>query len=153
MFSAYFGRSLAAVCAAGRRRDLDPGLHRCRHLWRPRGAAYQEGWRSFYFPDGLALDGSAPFSELGGASDGVRLVSPAPIRIDGALTIHGLVFSNSPQAGDLSTGSAAIHGALMACGNYDDSGSGTLRYTPSTLNVSALVPGVMVRVPGSWRDF
>jgi len=41
----------------------------------------------------------------------------------------------------------------MACGDYDDSGSGTLRYTPSTLTGSGLVSGVMVRVPGSWRDF
>jgi len=153
MFSAYFGRSLEQYAQPGGAVISIPGCTDADTCGDLVGAAYQEGWRSFYFPDGLALDGSAPFSELGGASDGVRLVSPAPIRIDGALTIHGLVFSNSPQAGDLSTGSAGIHGALLACRDYDDSGSGVLRYTPSALTGSGLVSGVMVRVPGSWRDF
>jgi hypothetical protein len=153
MFSAYFGRTLQQYAQPGGAVISIPGCTDAGTCGDLVGAAYQEGWRSFYFPDGLALDDSAPFSELGGASDGVRLVSPASIRIDGALTIHGLIFSNSPQAGDLSTGSTDIHGALMACGDHDDSGSGTLRYTPSTLTGSGLVSGVMVRVPGSWRDF
>jgi hypothetical protein len=153
MFTTYFGRSLEQYAQPGGDVISIPGCTDAGTCGDLVGAAYQAGWRSFYFPDGLALDGGAPFSQLGGASDGVRLVSAAPIRIDGALTIHGLVFSNSPRAGDLSTGSVDIHGALVACGDYDDSGSGVLRYTPSTLTGSGLVSGVMVRVPGSWRDF
>lgn len=153
MFSAYFGRTLEQYAQPGGDVISIPGCTDAATCGALVGAAHQEGWRSFYFPDGLALDGSAPISELGGANDGVRLVSPAPIRIDGPLTIHGLVFSNSPDAGDMSTGSADIHGALMACGDYDDSSSGTLRYTPSTLTGGGLVPGAMVRVPGSWRDY
>lgn len=152
VFSAYFGRTLQQHAQPGGDVIWIPACTDATTCGGLVDAAYRAGGRSFYFPDGVSLDGSAPFSVLGDTNDGVHLVSSAPIRIDGPLTINGLVVSNSADPGHLSLGSAAINGAVLACGSASLEGSSTLRYMPSTLSGPGLVPGVMVRVPGSWRD-
>jgi hypothetical protein len=117
--------------------------------------AMQAGWRNFYFPDGLSLNNAAPFSVMGaaGPGNGVNIVSPGAININGNIAIYGLIFSNSANVNDLGTGTADIHGAMITCAAYNNNGNGTLRYDANALGGVGLRPGVMVRVPGSWRDF
>lgn len=117
------------------------------------GAAYDSGTRSFYFPDGLALNTSAPFSTLGSLTQGVRLVSPGAININGNISINGLIFSNNATFNDSGTGTSNLNGAMITCADYNNNGSGTLTYTSSALGGDDPTLGMMVRVPGSWRDF
>lgn len=152
MFNAYFGSTMAQYAAAPDVKTI-PGCtpsSTCRPLV---VAAYAEGWRSFYFPDGLALNASpgGPFT-LGTTTDGVNLVTPLAIDITGNITINGLLFSNSATFVDSGTGTADINGAIVSCAAYNNNGSGTLTYTSSALGGTGLRPGIMVRVPGSWRD-
>lgn len=152
MFSAYFGRSIesyAASSAVAVIPNCTPSST-CRPLVL---AAYANNKRSFYFPDGMSLNSSpgGPFT-LGTLTDGVQLVSPGDIEITGNITINGLIFSNSSTFTDLGTGTANVNGAIITCAGYSNNGSGTLTYTSSALGGSGLGSGVMVRVPGSWRD-
>lgn len=152
MFNAYFGSTLAQYAAAPDVKTI-PGCtpsSTCRPLLL---AAYAEGWRSFYFPDGLALNSSPGGAfTLGTLTDGVNLVTPLAIDINGNITINGLLFSNSATFVDSGTGTANINGAIISCAAYNNNGSGTLTYTSSALGGTGLRPGIMVRVPGSWRD-
>ena len=153
MFNAYFGSSLAAYAASADVRTL-PGCNNASTCGALVDTAYNEGWRSFYFPDGLSLNNSAPFNVLGVASagQGVNLVSPGAISINGNITINGLLFSNSSNFNDVGTGTSNINGAIVSCAAYSNNGSGTLSYNSAALGGTGLRPGIMVRVPGSWRD-
>lgn len=117
--------------------------------------ALNDGWRNFYFPDGLSLNNSAPFTQMGasGAGNGVNIVSPGDVNINGNISIYGLLFSNSANVNDLGTGTADIYGAMITCRAYNNNGNGLLSYDANALGGTGLRPGLMVRVPGSWRDF
>jgi hypothetical protein len=117
--------------------------------------AMNEGWRHFYFPTGFALNSSAPFSAMGapGAGNGVTIVSPGDIDINGNINIYGLIFSNSANFDDLGTGNANIYGSIVTCAAQSSNGNGTIQYDANALGGTGLRPGLMVRVPGSWRDF
>jgi Tfp pilus assembly protein PilX len=117
--------------------------------------AMNEGWRNFYFPSGFALNNSAPFSAMGapGAGNGVTIVSPGDIDINGNISIYGLIFSNSANFNDLGTGTADIYGAIITCAAQRSNGNGTIQYDANALGGTGPRPGPMVRVPGSWRDF
>jgi Tfp pilus assembly protein PilX len=118
-------------------------------------AAVLAGHKDFYFPDGMSLNSSAPFASLGtsGAGNGVTIVSPAAININGNITIYGMIFSNSANVNDTGTGTANINGAMITCAGYQNNGNGTLNYDSDALGGRGSRRGPMVRVPGSWRDF
>ncbi|HWR88074.1 MAG TPA: pilus assembly PilX N-terminal domain-containing protein, partial [Acidiferrobacterales bacterium] len=115
-------------------------------------AALTAGWKNFYFPIGLKLSGNNTFGAPG-AGNGVNLVSPGDIDINGTSTIYGLLFSNSATFQDLGTGNSTINGAIVTCAGQSSTGNGTITYDANALGGNGLKPGVMVRVPGSWRDF
>ena len=152
MFQAYFGSTMAEYAAS----PLTKTIPNCTNPSSCGGlvnTAYNDGWRSFYFPDGLALNNSAPFSALGANNDGVTIVSPRDIDINGNISIYGLIFSNSANVNDLGTGTADIYGAMITCRAYNNNGNGTLSFDPNALNSARRRTGALVRVPGSWRDF
>lgn len=152
MFRAYFGTTMEDYAAA-------PDVRTIANCTNPStcgglvNTAYNDGWRNFYFPDGMSLNNSAPFTTLGVSGEGVRIVSPRDIDINGNITINGLIFSNSANVNDLGTGTADINGAMITCNAYNNNGNGTLNYNSGNLGNTGLGPGTMVRVPGSWRDF
>lgn len=153
MFQTFFGTTLADYIASPDVRTIagctNPST--CGGLV---NTAYGEGWRSFYFPDGMSLNNSAPFTVLGGSGpEAVRIVSPVGVNINGNISINGLIFSNSADFDDLGTGTADVNGALITCAAYANNGNGTVRYTSANLGGTGLAPGQLVRVPGSWRDF
>jgi hypothetical protein len=153
MFQAYFGTTLAEYISSPQVRSIpgctDPGT--CGALIQ---AAVEAGYTDLYFPDGLSLNNSAPFSTLGapGAGNGVNIISPSTIDINGNISIYGMVFSNSAVVNDVGTGTANIYGAMVTCAGYRNNGNGTLSYNPDALTGGA-PRGTLVRVPGSWRDF
>lgn len=153
MFNAYFGSTLAIYAASPEVKTL-AGCNNPSTCGALVNTAYNEGWRSFYFPDGMDLNNSAPFTVLGlaAAGQGVNLVSPGAININGNITINGLLFSNSSNFNDLGTGTSNINGAIISCAAYNNNGSGTLSYNSAALGGTGLRPGLMMRVPGSWRD-
>lgn len=151
MFSAYFGSTISAYVAAPSTKSI-PNCSTANTCGGLLGTAYNDGWRSFYFPDGMALNNSAPFSVLGSASDPVTIVVPGAIDINGTMNIYGLVFSNDATLGDLGTGSSTIHGALVACGSFNSNGNGNITYDGKALLNSRRATALAVRVLGSWTD-
>lgn len=158
MFKTYFGVTMAEYAASPTVKTV-PGCGNANTCGSLMDTYLSQGWKSFYFPagagNGFALNNSAPFSVMGapGAGNGVNIVSNGDIDINGNIAIHGLIFSNSAAFNDLGTGTADIFGAIVTCAGQSSNGNGTIRYDSNALGGPGLKPGVMARVPGSWRDF
>lgn len=149
MFSAYFGSTIPQYAAS----PLTKTIPNCGSGSSCGGlvdAAYNDGWRSFYFPDGFARNNSS--GNLGTANDPVTLVSGAGFNINGNIDIYGMIFANSANVNDFGTGTADIHGALVTCAGYNNNGNGTLEYDTTVLKGVRRATGSLVRVPGSWTD-
>lgn len=148
MFKAYFGSTMEQYRDSPSTKVISCGsTSDCKNQV---DTAYADGWRAFYFSSDLHLSGNAT---LGSASDPVTIVTPNAIDINGTWDVWGLVFSNSASWNDLGTGSAIIHGAQIACAAYKNNGNGTTTYDPDVLKHARRYTALMVRVPGSWRDF
>ncbi len=148
MFQAYFGSTIEVYQNAPTTKVLSCGsTAECKSVI---STAYADGWRSFYFSSDLQLSGN---DTLGSAQDPVTIVTPNAIKINGNWTIYGLIFSNSADWNDLGTGSAVIEGAQISCAAYKNNGNGTLNYNADALNNARRFSALMVRVPGSWKDF
>jgi hypothetical protein len=152
MFKAYFGTTMAEYAA-------QTGIVKTISCTNPTNcgsaltAALAEGKKSFYFPDGLKLNNSPNVVGGFGAGNGVIIVSPGDIDINGNIEIHGMVFSNSANVNDVGTGNADIYGSMITCAGYNNNGSGLLSYDSNALGGQGWRPGPVIRVPGSWRDF
>lgn len=150
VFSAYFGSSVDEYVSSPLTHSITcSNPTQCGAML---GAAYQEGWRAFYFPSGIELNSSAPFTQLGTATDGVSMVSPGSIDINGNITIYGLLFMNNANVDYLGTGTANVYGAAITCGGFNSNGNGTLGYLPSALSSLRMSSSLMARVPSSWTD-
>ena len=148
MFNAYFGTTIEKYKDAPSTKVLSCGSAAdCKSKI---DSAYNDGWRAFYFNSDLHLSGNNTF---GTQADPITLVTPNAIDINGNNVFYGLIFSNSADWNDIGTGSAIIRGAQVTCAAYNSNGNGTLDYDPDALKNVRRFTGVMVRVPGSWRDF
>lgn len=148
MFKAYFGSTLQQYASSPGTKVLSCGSAAdCKSKI---NAAYNDGWRNFYFSSDLHLSGN---DTLGSANDPVTIVTPNAIDINGTWDIYGLIFSNDASWNDLGTGTANIHGAQISCAGYRNNGNGTVTYDPDALKNARRNSAVMVRVPGSWRDW
>lgn len=155
MFRTYFGTTLEKYAAPAPGVKIIPGCDNASTCGALVHAAYLAGWKDFYFPDGFALNNSAPFSALGenAVGKGVKIVTPKEININGNITINGLLFSNSAAFDDVGTGTADVNGALITCAGYKSNGNGLINYSSAAISNGPGTGGTMVRVPGSWRDF
>lgn len=151
MFQAYFGSTVAEYAAVPTTKTI-PNCDNANSCGGLMNTAYNDGWRSFYFPDGLALNNSAPFSALGSASDPVTLVTPGSFDINGNISIYGLVFSNSASLNDLGTGTANIYGGIVVCRDQSSNGNGTIAYDPKVMTGARRNSALAVKVPGSWTN-
>lgn len=148
MFNAYFGSTIEQY------RDL-PSTKRlsCTSAASCNTAltsAYNDGWRSFYMDTDLHLSGNNTY---GSRNDPITLVTPYAVDLNGGNVFYGLLFSNDAQTDDLGTGSAQVFGAQVSCRGYRNNGNGTLTYDTDALLNARRLTALMVRVPGSWRDF
>lgn len=148
MFKAYFGSTIESYQRAPSTKTLScSSAADCKSQLR---SAYNDGWRAFYFASDLHLSGN---DTLGSSQDPVTIVTPNAIDINGTWDIYGLIFSNSAAWNDLGTGTATIHGAQISCAAYRNNGNGTLSYDADALKNARAYTALMVRVPGSWKDF
>jgi Tfp pilus assembly protein PilX len=148
MFQAYFGSTIQQYAAAPSTKSITcTSASECGTAV---NAAFADGWRAFYFPSGFSWNNSS--GNLGTASDPVTIVTPGSFDINGNITIHGMVFSNSANLNDFGTGTADIIGAVVVCGNQDSNGNGTIQFDPSVLLNNRRSTAVAVRVNGSWSD-
>lgn len=149
MFNAYFGSTIAQYAASPLTKTIEGcGTgNTCGNLV---DTAYNDGWRSFYFPNGFSRNNSS--GNLGTTNDPVTLVSAAGFDVTGNIDIYGMIFSNSANVNDVGTGTADIHGALVTCGAYQNNGNGTMEYDADVLKGVRRSTGSLVRVPGSWTD-
>jgi len=79
-------------------------------------------------------------------------VSQGNLRLEGNVTVHGLVFGNQAGAQSTVLDNATVKGAVIQCGNATLTTPGVLDYHPQTMQT--LLKSVLVarRVPGSWTD-
>lgn len=154
MFQAYFGSTIQEFAASPETNTITcTTANDCGYQL---NKAMIDGWRSYYFPSGLALNSSAPFTQLGSGApnyDPVTLVTPGSISINATMNIYGMLFSNDATTGDIGTGGSNIYGALVACAGFKSNGNGNVLYDPNVLQNLQRSTSVMVRVPGSWKDF
>ncbi|MDD2846371.1 MAG: hypothetical protein PHT57_15630, partial [Rhodoferax sp.] len=149
MFSSYFGSTIAQFADSPMTKTI-PNCGSANTCGGLVDTAYDDGWRSFYFPDGFARNSSS--GNLGSVNDPVTMVSASGFDINGNIHIYGMIFANKADFFDGGTGTADIHGALVTCGDYKNNGSGTLEYNSDVLKNVRRSTGVLVRVPGSWTD-
>jgi len=149
MFSTYFGTTITQYAASPMTKTI-PGCSNANTCGNLVDTAYNDGWRSFYFPDGFARNNSS--GSLGTATDPVTLVSASGFDVNGNINIFGMIFSNSSNINDVGTGTANIRGAMVTCAGYNNNGNGTLEYDADVLKGVRRSTGVLVRVPGSWTD-
>jgi len=149
MFKAYFGSTLAQYAASPMVKTI-PNCTTAGSCGTAVDAAYNDGWRSFYFPQGFARNNSS--GSLGSASDPVTIVSGGDVEINGNIDVYGVVFANNATVNGTGSGNMTLHGALVTCGNFNANGNGTLDYDPAVLESIRRATGAFVRVPGSWTD-
>ncbi|MES2715250.1 MAG: pilus assembly PilX N-terminal domain-containing protein [Pseudomonadota bacterium] len=148
MFGAYFGSTIEQYRDLPSTKTLSCTSAASCHA--ALTGAYNDGWRSFYLASDLHLSGNNTY---GSRSDPITLVTPHAIDLNGGNVFYGLIFSNDAQTNDLGTGSAEIYGAQVSCRGYKNNGNGTLTYDAEALLNARRLTALMVRVPGSWRDF
>ena len=150
MFSAFFGSTIDKYMASPLTKTITCSTANvCGQLI---NTAYNAGWRAFYFPQSLEINNSAPFTQLGTPTDGVSLVSPGQIDINGNISLYGMLFSNNSNVNYLGTGTANVYGAMVTCGGFNSNGNGTVSYLSSALSSTRTSSARMVRMPGSWTD-
>jgi Tfp pilus assembly protein PilX len=115
-------------------------------------SALADGWNTFYFPVGFSYHGNGTIGAPG-AGNGVNFVTAGTADINGTATIYGQIFANETLLNDLGSGNSTIIGAVVSCRAMTSTGNGTIQYDSNALGGTGLKPGVMARVPGSWRDF
>ncbi len=110
-------------------------------------------------PVQLYVDGNMQFTggTIGSVDRPVTLVYNGTLDMQGTVTGHGLFYAATPSATTVANpggGTAQIYGAFVSRGSFQKQGQGTFNiiYTPS-LWASGRPNGLLLRMPGSWRDF
>jgi hypothetical protein len=144
MFGAYFGSTIAEYAQAPATATVTSKAQFLTQLG--------NGYRSFYFPSGADLQGTA--FNAGTQNDPVTIVvNGGDLNINSQSVIYGLIFGDNATAGSLGTGSSQIYGALVTCNAFTSNGNGVVAYDGKALSNAQLNTATLVRVPGSWRDF
>jgi Tfp pilus assembly protein PilX len=148
MFKTYFGVAIADYAASPQVKTITCPSDCTSAI----DSALADGWKSFYFPAGFSYHGNGTIGAPG-AGNGVNFVSAGNADINGNATLYGQIFANEALLNDLGTGNSTIIGAVVSCRAMTSTGNGTIQYDSNALGGTGLKPGVMARVPGSWRDF
>ena len=98
------------------------------------------------------LDLAGPLT-LGSAQHPVLIVVNGAVRLDGAVLLHGLIYSRTMRWDHTAGTGAALLGAAISEGDYRGDGAPELFRDAPTLALLKGNSGSFVRVSGSWRDF
>jgi hypothetical protein len=108
---------------------------------------WTQGCRRFLIEQSIAFEADAP---LGTADEPVALVLLGDARIEGVLTLHGLLYADvaaSPWHGAL-----RVEGALISRGAVQLQGATRVQLDDALLQRLSERAGWLLPVPGSWRD-
>ena len=98
----------------------------------------------------LVLDGPVA---LGSPDHPVLLVVEGNAQFNGAVRLHGVLYSAATSWNNTATAGALLRGALIAEGDVQGNGAPDLFYDAAVLAVLKGSAGSFARVSGSWRDF
>lgn len=120
--------------------------------------AINQGATQFWSDTAIAFNsGNLPaVGTIGTAARPITFAGTAPIELRSNLTAYGMFFVSTATALENwdydGSGNAKVYGTFVSRGNFDK-GSGTLDviYAPNIFR-TGITSGLMVRVPGSWRD-
>ncbi len=119
--------------------------------------AYNNGYSKFWADSDVAFSSNLPTAgTLGTAADPIVIASSASIELKANLTAFGMFYAATASVDNLwdysGSGTAKVYGAFVSRGAFNK-GSGTLDLI---YDANIFKPensrGLMVRVPGSWRD-
>lgn len=115
--------------------------------------AVAAGRNQLWIDADLHFDGSSVPLSLGTSARPVLLVTPSSPTFDTDRPLHGLLFGSGAALRLQGAGTADVHGAVVARGDFAIDSAASLRYDAGALRRLRLATGTLVRVPGSWRDF
>ena len=98
----------------------------------------------------LVVDGPVA---LGSPQHPVVLVVEGNAQFNGAVRLHGVLYSASMSWNNTTTPGALLRGALIAEGDVQGNGAPDLFYDAAILAALKSSGGSFARVSGSWRDF
>lgn len=147
-FSAYFGLDKAswknqpAVKQVGCNGNCAPALQ---------GAIGTDVVNPLIWVSGdLILDGPVT---LGSPQRPVVIVADGAARLNGAVTVHGVIYSAAMSWNNTAAPGALLRGAAIVDGGYQGGGAPDLYYDRELLATLSGNTGSFARVNGSWRDF
>ena len=115
------------------------------------GAIASSGNNAMVWIDGdLALSGPVV---VGSPEHPVLIVVNGEARLDGAVQLHGLIYSRSLSWNHTSGSPAVLRGAAISETHYSGTGAPELFYDAGQLARLKAETGSFVRIAGSWRDF
>jgi hypothetical protein len=110
-----------------------------------------DGWRNFYFPDGIHIVST---TSLGNQNDPITIVadgiSSIGINPHGNADIFGLLFFNRGVSIQGTAGDMKIRGGLMSCSDIYATGNLSIIYDYSVVNAARRTAGLYTKIPGSW---
>ena len=121
---------------------------------------YDQGFQQFWiYPDVQFTNSNLPGTgTLGTAERPIFLVGDGDLELKSNLVAYGMLYAATATATENwdynGAGSGTLFGALVSRGSFNK-GSGTLNvvYDPKVFGLGASAPsGVLVKIPGSWRD-
>jgi hypothetical protein len=122
-------------------------------------AFYNQGIQQFWVePDVQFGNANLPsVGTLGTSDKPIFLAGAGELELKANLVAYGMLYSATATATENwdydGSGSGTVFGAMVSRGSFDK-GSGTLNivYDPKVFGQNGPPSGVLVRVPGSWRD-
>jgi len=112
-----------------------------------RAALAASGERPLLWIDGEALL-QGPLT-LGTAERPVVIAASGPVRLHGAVTLHGVLYGSTIDWSGVTT---PLRGALLSEGTAGGDGTLALAHDAALLEILRSATGTLQRVPGSWRD-
>lgn len=120
---------------------------------------YNQGFQQFWiYPDVQFTNANLPtVGTLGTADRPIFLAGDGNLELKSNLVAYGMLYAATASATEnwdySGSGSGTVFGALVSRGSFNK-GSGTLNivFDPKVFGLGSAPSGVLVKVPGSWRD-
>lgn len=144
MFEAYFNTTLTEYQADRGTKTLS----NCGSVSSDFDAAYAAGYRAFY----STCDLNRSSSNMGSAAAPVVFVTTGSLRLQGGSTLYGLIYGDQATWDEVGLGNGGVEGAMIVRGNYCANANAAYNYNADVLKRIRGDTGVLVRVPGSWKD-
>ena len=90
---------------------------------------------------------------VGSMTEPVIIIVDGELKINGTVTIYGILYCTSIAWDNTGMGNVNIYGAAVAEGSFSGTGTPTITYTPTVTKKLNTELGEYVKVIGSWRDF